>query len=157
MRSGDDGGAELDGFHRVLAAMGHERAADKGHRHKTIKETELADGVGDVDVGARVRQLAFGAKRDFEVRCGKQPRDEWASIRMARHDDGEEVGPPPLHGEMSDGGDVVLSRMRARDKPYRASGKRGGERLMPGQVHRRRWSICLEIANGDGAWRAKRR
>ncbi len=75
---------------------------------------------------------------------------------MPRHDDGEEIWPRALHGEMGDGGDVVLAWMRACRKPYAASGERRGEFLVAGQIDRRRRRVDLEIADRDGARRAER-
>ena len=61
---GEHGGAELDRLDRVLPAAVGQRAADKGDRRERIEQAELADRVGDIDVGRGVRQLPLRAERD---------------------------------------------------------------------------------------------
>src|SRR5262245_50591981 len=51
MRPGDDAGAELDRFDRVLPAMRHQRAANEGECGKAIEKAEFADRVTDIDPG----------------------------------------------------------------------------------------------------------
>ena len=52
-RAMDDGAFELGRFQHILAAMGHQRAADKGDGGQSVEQAKLADSIGDIDRGLR--------------------------------------------------------------------------------------------------------
>ena len=91
MRAVQDRGAELGGLDRVLSAMPHQRAADEHDRREAVDQAEFAHRVGDIDVGARVRQLAARAQRGVEPRRLRDLGDAGAALGMARHDDRQQA------------------------------------------------------------------
>ena len=74
MRAVQDGGAELGGLDRILPAMLDQRAADEHDRRQPIDQAELADRVGDIDLGVAVRQFAARAQRDLQARGARRSR-----------------------------------------------------------------------------------
>ena len=81
MRPMQDGGAELDRLDRILPAVARQRAAHEHDRREPVDQAELAERVGDIDVGVAVRQLAARAQRD--VKAGGRARfgDARAALR----------------------------------------------------------------------------
>src|SRR6187200_1005205 len=61
-------GAELGGLDRILSAMLDERAADEDSGCHAIKEAELADSVGDIDICIAVWQFPARAQRRRQAR-----------------------------------------------------------------------------------------
>ena len=87
MRPVQDRGAELDRLDRILAAMLHQRTADEHDRREPVEQAELAERVGDVDVGRRVGQLAARAQRESRpagraISAIPAPRSGWRGAMM---------------------------------------------------------------------------
>ncbi len=61
-----NGAVELGRLQKVLPAMGHQRAADEGDRRQAVEEPELAQCVGEIDLGLRRDRLIRGAPSDIE-------------------------------------------------------------------------------------------
>ncbi len=91
VRPVQDRRAELGRLDRVLAAVRHERAAHEDERRQAVEQAQLADGVGDIDVGRRAPACAAGraprARRPGVF--GESPRSPrraagWRGARMVR-------------------------------------------------------------------------
>ena len=93
MRAVDDRGAELDRLDRILPAVLDQRAAHEHDRRKAIEQAELAERVGDIDVGHGRRQFARAnaAPRFSPRRCDQSarspgPRSGWRGTITVRSD-----------------------------------------------------------------------
>ncbi len=90
MRAVQDGGAELGGLDRILPAMPDQRAADKNDRRQAIDQAELADRVGDIDVGRGVGEFAARPQLTFSpaaraISATPMPRSGWrGTISVSR-------------------------------------------------------------------------
>ncbi len=149
MRAMQDGGAELGGFDRILPAVPDQRAADENDRRQAIDETEFADGVGDINVGRRVGQLAARPQPSFQPGGPRDFGDADAALGMARHDQRQQAGKiraqPPVR--VDHGG--FLAGMGGCRRDYRPAADRALQGRELGAVGRRRRPIELEIAGGD--------
>ena len=90
MRPVEDGGAEAHRLDRVVAADGHQRAAEEGDRRDAIEEAEFAERVGEVDVGFADQRLAAAPLRDRQAARAASmsriaaPRSGWRGTMMVR-------------------------------------------------------------------------
>ena len=123
----EDGGAELRRLDRVLAAMRHERAADEDERREPVEQAELADRVGDVELGRAVglpsaerRATAGPAAR----RGRRSPRRAagWRGAMMVRR-----PGKRPASAWWHRRPMRLFARMRARRDPDRPAREQAGE------------------------------
>ena len=125
---------------------------------ESIEQAELANRVGDIDVGRSIGQLALRAERHVEIRMALQLLgDQRAALGMPRHDDGEQVG-----SRAPSCADAPRRRSRPRrDACWRrarpAAGERGVELAPSRQIDRRRRRVGLEVADVERARRAELR
>ena len=89
MRAAQDARAELDGFDWVLPAMLDERAANEGQRRELIEQSQLANGVGEVELRICANRLARRTPRNGKMFGFEQGGDGLAALRMTRHDDSQ--------------------------------------------------------------------
>ena len=73
----------LAGLDRILPAMLHQRAADEDDRREPVDQAELADRVGDIDVGRlrpatrRASAARLAARRHAAISAMPGPRSGW--------------------------------------------------------------------------------
>ena len=141
--------------------MRHQRAADEDERRQPVEQAELADRVGDVDLG---RRASGSPPARAPRRAQARPRRRRSAISaprsgMARHDDGEEArkraGEAPVRRRptiASSPGWVLAATQTGRP---RDAGRRAG-RAARG-IGRRRRRVELEVAGDRDPRRAEPR
>src|SRR6185437_14319766 len=66
---------EQSRFERVVSAHRRQRAADEGDAGKPIEQPQLAERIGEIDIGCGGERLAACAPRDFEALTREHRRD----------------------------------------------------------------------------------
>jgi hypothetical protein len=92
MRAVDDGTAEPGRFDRVLSAMRHQRAPDKGNIRQSEKKAEFAHGVCKQEADIPLQGLAAAADAHGISGFGEFVFDLCATGRMTRNDNGQDIG-----------------------------------------------------------------
>ena len=83
--------AELGGLDRILPAVFNERPTDEDCRCHAVEEAELADGVGDIDLGVAVWHFPARAHRHRQAGGGGDFDNACAAFRMTRSDEGQQA------------------------------------------------------------------
>ena len=105
---------------QVVAAVGHQAAADEGDVGQGVEEQQLAHGVAEQHLVLRRHRLGSGAAHGGEAFAPAQRVDGVEALGMARHEDQQRVG---MAGEqLAVGGEdlLVFAGMGAGGDPQRA-------------------------------------
>src|SRR5262249_37443715 len=137
VRPSDNGDTVAHGLDRVLPPALDERAADEGNGSERVERAELADGVGDVDLGTFTGN---GSKRPLckgEAKILQSLGNGRAALGVARSDDRAETFEVARKLAVRIRDDFLLAFVRAGGKKYRPTAERVLETLELAQVHRR--------------------
>ncbi len=142
VRAGNHPAVQPRRLKRIMSPHRHQRAADEGKRREAIEQAELAQRVGDVNLGVGLDRLAQCAAR--RLACVAQHRDVGPARGVARHDDRQQFGMRAPQRVMRRQDRLVLAGMGLRRQQHRPHPDHGFQRREFRRIEGQRRRVFLQ-------------
>src|SRR5215469_4224373 len=149
MRSVDDHASEPRRLKRVVPALWDECCTQEYDIRKAIEKAELAESIGEIAIGLIRRSLAARPPRDLQAETLQENSNLVAAVRVARDDDGQQIGIALLERKMRLADRRLLTFVGGRGQPSSASTEHVLQRRQLILAGRKRRCRRLEVSDGQ--------